>query len=981
MSPRIARSREWGPVRHGLAALGLAWTGGGVLAAAEPLAVAPPPVGETVRLPVSRDTWVSGVGDEADGNQGGSPRLKFKSYQEFSLLDLDPEPLRGRIVLGATLVLFPAGEERLHRVTVSGIGAEWHEGTASGYSPQPGSATFRHRKHPDLPWAEPAGDITAVIFGGAGQPWASVDAVPPEENGRQRIAVDPKVVQARIAGISQGFVVFDDTGSEWSRRGMEFSQRPFPNRFFVSREGPRERRPHWLVYLGDRDDLPPEGVGALRADTTGCLPGEAVVSWTTPIDKGGAGTIGFVAELGDTAVPRFRIPAAGAPGSTVRMTLADPTVRPGTPANLRVRAVDGAGNLGAPRTLTVTFAPADRLPELPTPLPVAIGPVGPWPRVGGASLAVVDALDKLDLRTNRLVPPAPDGYFTANHLWDASRATLRLSGARRETIAFQLLLEDPPQRLTAEIVWKNLPTAPKATWQRFETVPGEGGLWADPLVPFDPTAPLPAVTGAGGKKFAFLLGELDLPADLSPGEHEGELRLTADGMAAAFVVKLESFDFEMPREISFLPELNCYDLPADERNWYRLAHRHRTVLNRVPYHQNGRVDEGCAPAFKDGKLEWTACEKRFRSLFDGSLFADSPRGAVPIECFYLPLHENWPLEIEKHYNGNDWAQRAFTPEYRHTLTQTSREFAEKLSALSADRTLFHVFLNGKNDFKRNGWARGSSPWLLDEPAHFQDFLALRWFGEAFLEGAAAADPSARIVFRADISRPQWQRTTLDGLLDYNVVAGGPLRRYEHLVRERAAREGQLTIEYGTANRPEDSNLQAVAWSWAAWCRGADGILPWNTIGKAESWNKTDPLALLYPGEPRGLTGPVPSIRLTAFRRGQQDLEYLLLRQARLGLDRRRLGTQVQAALKLNETRRSDGTYAEDAGTAGFRDLRPETLAAFRLALGRELSKLKGTALPTPIVERLRTRRSISPLKWEVEVGERPATADRGHYRP
>ena len=48
-----------------------------------------------VRLDVTRDTWVSEVGAEADGNNGGASRLKLKSIQEMSLIDVDPAPLRG----------------------------------------------------------------------------------------------------------------------------------------------------------------------------------------------------------------------------------------------------------------------------------------------------------------------------------------------------------------------------------------------------------------------------------------------------------------------------------------------------------------------------------------------------------------------------------------------------------------------------------------------------------------------------------------------------------------------------------------------------------------------------------------------------------------------------------------------------------------------------------------------------------------------
>ena len=177
-------------------------------------------------------------------------------------------------------------------------------------------------------------------------------------------------------------------------------------------------------------------------------------------------------------------------------------------------------------------------------------------------------------------------------------------------------------------------------------------------------------------------------------------------------------------------------------------------------------------------------------------------------------------------------------------------------------TLFHGFLNNKVDFKKNGWSRGSSVWLLDEPASFQDFWALRYFALAFHEGvnqarrhgggdgrvapaASSSDRFPRMVFRADISRPQWRRDVLDGLLDYHVV-GSAMREYPRLVFDRKRALGEIVVEYGGTNPVTASNLQPVSWSLDAWTLGADGVLPWQTVGNAESWRKGDELALFYP---------------------------------------------------------------------------------------------------------------------------------------
>src|SRR4051794_24782943 len=80
---------------------------------------------ETIRLPVTRDTWFSNVGAEAEGNNGGSARLKLKSHQEMALVDVDPSPLRGRAIRSATLHLRLAAQRALLRVTVGSFGAEW----------------------------------------------------------------------------------------------------------------------------------------------------------------------------------------------------------------------------------------------------------------------------------------------------------------------------------------------------------------------------------------------------------------------------------------------------------------------------------------------------------------------------------------------------------------------------------------------------------------------------------------------------------------------------------------------------------------------------------------------------------------------------------------------------------------------------------------------------------------------------------------
>ncbi|HEX3450566.1 MAG TPA: fibronectin type III domain-containing protein, partial [Isosphaeraceae bacterium] len=792
-----------------------------------------------LRLEVTRDTWVSEVGPEADGNNGSAPRLKLKSIQEMSLVDIDTSLLAGRTVRSAVLHLKKTGDETLKRVTVSSVGAEWVEGTGSGYTIQPGSATFRRRRHPDLPWSIAGGDICHVVLGNGGTLWRMADASPPDSDGWQHIPVDPRVVAARVAGLSYGFLLFDDTGSEWTRTGDTFTQRIFPNRFVYSREQNRSSAPYFTIELGPEDRRPPPAPSDLRVDPGTSLlpPGEALVSWVTPPDDDAQRTLGFFVILNDRPVPRELIPLAVEAGGRVVMHLRDLKLEPERTHKLSVQAVDGAGNRGTAASAEITvsrFMPTPLPQPKPPPAAVPSPTVTAWPQIAGMQVAIIDELDKVHPATGELIPPEFRDYLATNHLWNAETRTIALHAARNEFVAFQVLIRGnntaaliTPALIFDGQVGKTIPVE----LGRYFHVPTTLGALPDPVVPLNfPTRPTPAAKSQG------LHVEVYVPHSTLAGLHRGFLTLSSPttNEALRLPVELTVWDFTLPDHLSFVPEMNSYDLPENERDYYRLAHRHRTVLNRLPYHQNGNVSPGCAPLWDSRRLVfgWSQWDRRFGPLLDGSAFADLPRKNVPVECFYLPLHESWPSPMEGNYNGDYWADRAFPESYRRAFVAAARQMAAHFQTKQWNQTLFHGFLNNKNNFKTRGWSTASSPWLLDEPANFQDYWAIQYFARAFHEGinqatggttpATASLP--RMVFRADISRPQWQRDTLDGLLDYNVVSSA-VRTYPLLVMDRKRTWGQIVVEYGSTNPVEGSNLQPVAWCLDAWSMGLDGVLP------------------------------------------------------------------------------------------------------------------------------------------------------------
>ncbi|HUT88481.1 MAG TPA: DNRLRE domain-containing protein, partial [Thermoguttaceae bacterium] len=570
--------------------------------------------------------------------------------------------------------------------------------------------------------------------------------------------------------------------------------------------------------------------------------------------------------------------------------------------------------------------------------------IAPLPAFGGAQVAILDPLDKVQPLTGKMIPVQAPGYLAANHLWNADGKQIRLAAARNEFVAFQILLDGPVRGVRPSLMFDGESKGIRARFGRFRYVASDLGPLADPVVPLSGPVDVPSPDeDIPGLARGSLLCEVYVPHYATAGAHQGTLQLRTGSEALKIDVVLWVWDFTLPDVLSFLPEMNCYGLPENERDYYRLAHSHRTVLNRLPYSQRGTVADGCAPAWDGKKLDWSAWDRRFGPYLDGSAFADLPRSRVPLECFYLPLHENWPSRIEDHYNGSYWADQAFDAAYREAFVEVARQMAEHFESRGWHGTVFQCYLNNKSSFKRNGWSRGSSPWILDEPANFQDYWALRWFGEAFHEGVLGAlgrsGGGAKLCFRGDVSRPQWQRDALDHVLDYNVVGGRAFRQYHRTVIDRKERFGQIVVDYGSANAVDQSNMQPVGWCLDSWTLGSDGVVPWQTIGNDGSWQRADRLSLFYPGRVVGEEGPVPSIRLKAFRRGQQDAEYLTLLAQALGEPRRSLGQAARRELDLAAQERGTGvTDAEDAGAMHYAALLPQDAWALRVRIGRAISE-------------------------------------------
>ncbi|GBC59260.1 hypothetical protein DENIS_0196 [Desulfonema ishimotonii] len=902
-----------------------------------------PPEGRRIRCPVIRDTGVSSAGSERAGNNGGARRLKLKGPKEFILLDIDPSVLKGKIVTGALLHMRSASPRKapLARVGVSTLASRWAEGRSGGYTSQTGSSCFLQAEYKRRNWSSPGSTLTDVVFGPGNTLWRFADCTPPDRAGWQACAVDADVVAARLAGLSEGFCLSDEVGSTWAMKNGHFQYNLLPNRFCHSRESFNSQP--WLeVWVSGTDALPPVPVTDIRVTTEKMRPGEALISWNTPPDSGGGRTLGFDVTWRrhgkEEPFPRYMIPMAR-PGEAVRMYIRDMPFQAGEKIVLRIRPADSSGNRGKAFSAPVCLAGAKPALHIPpadiTPFP----PSADLPRVGGINVCAVDLTDKQNPRNGQMIPERGPGYRGGNHLFSAKERRIRLQAARNEAVCFQLSLEGIAENIGVRCGFAAHPGLKVVMYQAaYVAVKNNRGktlaILSDPLVPLNGPFSIPSRAGAvraDGQKWHTLICEVYVPHDMRPGRKGGQLTVSVGDARLTLDLDLTVWNFTLPDQLSFVPEMNAYGAgsPFKGYEYYRLAHEHRTCLNRLPYAWSGQPVD--APVWKDGEFDWRAWDKKMGPLLDGTAFGDLRRKGEPVDLFYLPLNENWPVSIYAHYRPSYWADEALSPEYAGALKQAFSAFASHCSEKGWHDTGFQFYLNNKVYYRKKS-RRSSAPWIFDEPVSTQDFWALRWYG---LLWRAAVDPvagRAMMWFRTDIASPAFARNSLWGITDIEYV-GGDTRRTRSAGRERQmAWDRYRFSEYGTANRISESNMQPILWCLSAWANGATGVVPWQTIGGENAWTTAEQTALLYPGP----DGPCPSLRLKVFRRGQQDTEYLTLLCDAIGRQRDDVAAWLRQATDLNGRVRK--TSPGDAGTVVFPERDPGALWRLRYRVGKLLSE-------------------------------------------
>jgi hypothetical protein len=891
-----------------------------------------PPRGQKIKCPVTRDTSLSSVGQESSGSNGRGERLKVKGQQEYILFDIDPALLKGKLISGALLRICSASpkDAPLARLGVSTLASEWTEGTSAGYRPQAGSSCYDQAAYQKQDWTYPGSTLMDAVFGRGHTLWKFADCRPPDLDGWQICAIEPDVIAARAAGLSYGFCAYDEVGSVWSLKNGKFNFTHFPNRFCYSKES--RNTPYVEVWYQGEDSVPPEPIRDIRSEIERFPAGQALIFWNTPKDSGGGKTLGFQVSYkkGNTeqSVPRYLIPMAGNAGEEVRMHLQDLPFKPGEKISLTVRPVDSAGNIGKGFTKTINLSPGGdpTSPDISQYKPFP--PNKQLPTAGNIKVAVVDLLDKINPKTGEMVPKQEDGYKGGNHLFSAKQKQIRLYGARNETVAFQVCLEGNAENVSLDYRFDEHPELKPKIWEfAYVSVMNKAGKVLAELP--DPLIETKKDT-KDTKNFQSFICELYIPHETEPGKKKGTLMISADGKRLELDTALQVWNFTLPDKLSFVPEMNAYGTvsPYHGYEYYRLAHEHRTCINRLPYGWNGKPSY--APEWKGNNFDWARWDEKAGPLLDGTAFADLPRKGEPLDVFYLPFSENWPASIGDHYTPSYWADEAFTETYKDEMKKAFAAFAKHCDEKGWHDTRFQFYLNNKVTYRR-GFPQSSAPWFFDEPVNTQDFWALRWYGILWHMATDPVKGNAKMDYRGDISYSQFGRNMLWGIIDTEYIGGNTAQKTRMKHDEQILWGNGAVAEYGTASKVEESNTQPVLWCLSAWANGATGVLPWQTIGSKNCWKKAEQTALFYPHP----EGPKPSVRLKAFTRGQQDTEYLTLLCDVYGIPRFAATEWIEKIAGAQGKIRK--AFAGDAGTVTYDRGTPAELWQLRTAVGKMLS--------------------------------------------
>jgi len=940
---------------------------------------------EAIRCPDIKDVWISSIGQEVDNSMGRTEKLKLKVLQEMAIMGFDLSALKGRAIESADLYIHPAEtlgpmfvNDRPHPlrwIAVSTISSHWVEGNQDKdyqSDPEGQGATYNEASYQTKPWAWPGSHLSFVINGHLNS-IGSVGELTEANDGYWKVPVDAKVVQALVAELGDGLVVMDGSGTYRV------------NAYIYSRES-KDHAPYLLVQAGPvqpATQAAPEII-SVEPDLAHATPagGAVVIKIKTPPK-----TFGFHVKIDGRQVEPWQIELPGNANGIDVITLED--LPAGKEVTVAVAAVDAMGNLSQWSQARGQVSPGVEVPMLPKS---PFEPKAGQPVKAGKDVSVWAFPEMVEVDPVSGLPlfeKDKQGYRLANPVWSGEQGKIRLPAAQGEIAAFQLALEHSGQVLPVRVAvelkdpdGKPLPDANVHLWRIWYVKADTGArsgdrqlVWcpeyAIPMIspidvvlrgPFD-YDPLPPSRGLvevpssdnsiPGQKLQAVYVDIVVPPDARPGLYQGAVHVSAPDGKAELPLEVQVYPVAIPAELNFNPELDCYYSPGGISgskaffDYHRLAHYNRNTINEVSHTQTGQVWQDMIPKLAGTGADthvadWSGYDKRIGPLLDGTAFAGLPRDGVPVRAFYLPFFENWPMQLDGHYEmgmppappgrpgltsedppisqaSDDWKEihdlkvkpieQAFDEAYKKGFENVTTDFVKHFDQKGWTRTYIQMYQNNK--YNHHGqW------WTLDEPTEWADWAALGFWARHLHKGMAFPH-KAMFLYRGDISRLQWQGNWMDGLMDV-AYSGGSGLKWPRLLRHLRERIGMMLSIYGSCNPVGRNNMESAAWCLKAYSVWADGVLPWASLGRDHALFEPDGNGLLVDGGRFRVTA-VPSLRVMAMRHGAQQCELLRqVVQANAGWSRWHAAKLVSQRVPLISDFRQ--RFADEAAAALFSQL-------------------------------------------------------------
>lgn len=339
-------------------------------------------------------------------------------------------------------------------------------------------------------------------------------------------------------------------------------------------------------------------------------------------------------------------------------------------------------------------------------------------------------------------------------------------------------------------------------------------------------------------------------------------------MAPRMTIDLNSYANRIPGNH---PGLTLDELIACEHTYYREAHDNRAVFHYLGYGHSCTVADGYAPPLVGrGRnlrvADWSAYDRRFGPLFDGSALKGSPGGERPIPHFYLPFNYDWPADFVR------FGTRGYEEEWSRVLAEFLVHFQEK----GWTGTNFELFFNPKKRYRYYPWDGDESKSTKDR-AHF--LLYGRLLDRA-RRVAGSRGSEARVIYRTDISWTFLQDALdeeMGSLFDLWIIHMGNVSWSREGVKALNA-HGHLAWPYDTAMEaahPAQPTMDLDRRILLAWRRGADGLIPnWLAQGNDNDLDRASPFAMLYPAHRFGAARALASIRLRRVRLATETTDLL-----------------------------------------------------------------------------------------------------------